>query len=117
MCGVTELLYDKNYREAEGSPWLLLELCALCWELMLLTCAAGRCVLPADPGQGAFFGDILIYVCCLDCFTTAVMSYFSKYFYFEYDIQNSNLSGSLGLVWIWVLAISECKVAKQNVLA
>lgn len=92
-------------------------LCAGICELMMLTCAASRCVLPADPGQGAFFGSILIYMCCLDCLSTAVMSYFSKYFYSEYNIQNSNLSGSLGLVWIWVLAISECKVAKQNVLA
>lgn len=63
------------------------------------------------------FGEILIYMHCLDCITTAVTSYFSKYFFFGYNIQNSNLSGSLGLVWIWVLALSECKVTKQNVLA
>lgn len=74
-------------------------------------------MLPDDPGQGMVFLEVLIYACCLDYISTAVMSYFSKYFYFEYNIQNSNLSVSLGLVWIWVLAISECKVAKQNVLA
>lgn len=32
-------------------------LCAVNWELVMLTCAASRCVLHADPGQGAFWGD------------------------------------------------------------
>lgn len=59
---------------------------------------ASRCVLPADPGPGAFFGEILIYVCFLDCITTVVMSLFFGFLNFGYNIQNCNLLGSLGLI-------------------
>lgn len=86
--------------------------CAVNSWLIMSTWVASRCVL-IDPGLHGFWKVFFINVCHLGCVTGTVMPDLKTHVFILKVVW---LSPSLGLIQSWVLAVSENRVTKQNVL-